>query len=386
MSARDIVTHRLSQYVTRNWPRIQDAFRDEIRSSCQLITMYRKLMSNRNLFASRLINEMKSRLIAFRGSAKGSQELGRRRTFRFVLGASGVAFWEKEGVTKVEIKQTIEEFWRAFKASGGQIGPPGSGSRGNGCKFDSESDSGDDKDEEDETCQTRLDDWEPIIVQDHFQVWRQAVPNSYLYRYKIFGTFDDVPAKAFFAVQMDTEYRKSWDKLVIKLDVVDREMKNAPRDYNSVSYYDSHNEVVHWVMNYPFPLYGRDYCYIRRAIIDHRKNLMVMVSRAVEHPSCPETPKVVRVRTYESNMVIKPHKSFDENGFDYLLTYFDDPKAAFPSMAYNWMACSGVPDFVKQLHAAAYELTVRNKLMATKAAAKSNSQSNASSNSNYVYA
>jgi len=30
-----------------------------------------------------------------------------------------------------------------------------------------------------------------------------------------------------------------------------------------------------------------------------------------------------------------------QNGFDYVLTYYDDPKAAFPSFAYNWMATTG---------------------------------------------
>lgn len=34
--------------------------------------------------------------------------------------------------------------------------------------------------------------------------------------------------------------------------------------------------------------------------------------RAVEHPSVPEDPEYVRVRTYESQMVIRPHKTFDE--------------------------------------------------------------------------
>lgn len=141
---------------------------------------------------------------------------------------------------------------------------------------------------------------------------------------------------------MDTDYRKSWDDLVIKLEVVDREEPAATKRTNA-AFYDSKNEVIHWVMHYPvrptlscpnphalalpqFPLYGRDYCYVRRAIVDNASNLMVLVSRAVDHPKCPETNKYVRVQKYESNMVIKPHTTFDANGFDYLLTYHDDPK------------------------------------------------------------
>jgi len=39
---------------------------------------------------------------------------------------------------------------------------------------------------------------------------------------------------------------------------------------------------------------------------------------------------------YNMNVLI-----FVQNGFDYVLTYYDDPKAAFPSFAYNWMATTG---------------------------------------------
>lgn len=40
--------------------------------------------------------------------------------------------------------------------------------------------------------------------------------------------------------------------------------------------------------------------------------LFLILVRAVEHPNVPEDPEFVRVRTYESQMVIHPHKSFDE--------------------------------------------------------------------------
>lgn len=53
---------------------------------------------------------------------------------------------------------------------------------------------------------------------------------------------------------MDLEYRKTWDKLVVKLEVVDCEnqRKNNNRRHRDNDYYvDSRNEVVHWVMHYP---------------------------------------------------------------------------------------------------------------------------------------
>lgn len=86
---------------------------------------------------------------------------------------------------------------------------------------------------------------------------------------------------------------------------------------------------------------------------------IILVSRSVPYDKIPESDEQVRVYDYMSQMVIRPHEGqdFDQNGFDYMLTYFDDPRASFPSPAYNWMACRGVPDFVEKLHQAALRLS-----------------------------
>ena len=112
-------------------------------------------------------------------------------------------------------------------------------------------------------------------------------------------------------------------------------------------------------MHYPYPMYCRQYCYVRRAIIDPSANLLILISKSTNHPTCDALAAArscVRVTAYESRLVIRPHARSVDNGFDYLLTYFDDPQSAFPSAAYSWMAYSGVPDFVSKLHAAAQRL------------------------------
>lgn len=110
-------------------------------------------------------------------------------------------------------------------------------------------------------------------------------------------------------------------------------------------------------------MYSREYCYIRRAIVCNKENLIVLISKSCDHPKCKEQSdrSSVRVLDYESQMVIRPHSTFDENGFDYLLTYFDDPRAYVPVTAYNWIASSGLPGFVESLHGAALELNEKIK-------------------------
>ncbi|NXD73007.1 STAR7 protein, partial [Eolophus roseicapillus] len=222
--------------------------------------------------------------------------------------------------------------------------------------------------------------WEMIMDKKHFKLWRRPIEGTHLYQYRVFGSYTDVTPRQFFNVQLDTEYRKKWDSLVIKLDVIERDLATG-------------SEVIHWVTHFPvsgpfppsvpreatgahpcpfprqYPMYSRDYVYVRRYSVDQENNLMVLVSRAVEHPSVPEDPEYVRVRTYESQMVIRPHKTFDENGFDYLLTYSDNPQTVFPRYCLSWMVSSGMPDFLEKLHMAALkakklELEVRDYLSA----------------------
>ncbi|XP_061590246.1 stAR-related lipid transfer protein 7, mitochondrial [Cololabis saira] len=182
--------------------------------------------------------------------------------------------------------------------------------------------------------------WEIVVEKKDFKVWKRPIPDSHLYEYRVLGSYNDVTPRQFFNVQLDTEYRKKWDALVIKLEVVDRDANTG-------------SEVVHWATHFPYPMYSRDYVYVRRYEVDVNNNLMILVSRAVQHPRVPETQDFVRVHSYQSRMVIRPHKTFDENGFDYLLTYSDDPQTVFPRYCVSWMVSSGMPDFLEKLHTAA---------------------------------
>ncbi|KAI7793059.1 stAR-related lipid transfer protein 7, mitochondrial [Triplophysa rosa] len=182
--------------------------------------------------------------------------------------------------------------------------------------------------------------WDVVIDKKNFKVWRRPIQGSHLFEYRVFGSYTDVTPRQFFNVQLDTEYRKKWDALVIKLEVVDRDVNTG-------------SEVVHWATHFPYPMYSRDYVYMRRYHVDMENNLMILVSRAVKHPSVPEIQEFVRVHSYQSKMVIRPHRSFDENGFDYLLTYSDDPQTVFPRYCVSWMVSSGMPDFLEKLHTAA---------------------------------
>uniref|UniRef100_A0A8C6VEP6 StAR-related lipid transfer protein 7, mitochondrial n=1 Tax=Naja naja TaxID=35670 RepID=A0A8C6VEP6_NAJNA len=254
---------------------------------------------------------------------------------KLMAALTGVFLWEEERIKEEELKRSVQEMKHMQEIS---------------RFFPSDAEDNQMEELEQSTCQGVSSDpeeqsWEMVVNKKHFKLWRRPVGGGHMYQYRVFGTYTDVTPRQFFNVQLDTEYRKKWDSLVIKLEVIERDR-------------DTGSEVVHWVTHFPYPMYSRDYVYVRRYDVDQENNLMVLVSRAVEHPGVPEDPEFVRVRTYESQMVIHPHKSFDENGFDYLLTYSDNPQTVFPRYCVSWMVSSGMPDFLEKLHSAA--LKARN--------------------------
>ena len=63
--------------------------------------------------------------------------------------------------------------------------------------------------------------------------------------------------------------------------------------------------------------------------------------RSVDHPSYPVNSRYTRVDHYFSEMVIKPHSFVDELGFDYEVTYFDNPQLRLSSTIVNWVTTAG---------------------------------------------
>ncbi|OCT89960.1 hypothetical protein XELAEV_18018575mg [Xenopus laevis] len=235
------------------------------------------------------------------------------KTGRLLAALTGAFLWDEERVREEEIIRPAEDMKRMR---------PGADTIRGQTSTDTE-DQG----------------WELVVDKKDFKLWRRPIEGTHLYQYRVFGSYRDVTPRQFFNVQLDTEYRKKWDALVIKLDVIERDGESG-------------SEIIHWVTHFPYPMYSRDYVYVRKYHVDQENNLMVLVSRAVQHPSIPESPDYVRVRNYQSQMVIQPHTSFDENGFDYLLTYSDNPQTVFPRYCVNWMVSSGMPDFLDKLHMA----------------------------------
>uniref|UniRef100_A0ABI7YEB0 START domain-containing protein n=1 Tax=Felis catus TaxID=9685 RepID=A0ABI7YEB0_FELCA len=238
---------------------------------------------------------------------------------------AGAFVWDEERIQEEELQRSIDEMKRleemshVFQRSGVERHPsePKSQTEGN------------------EDLGGKEQPWEMVMDKKHFKLWRRPITGTHLYQYRVFGTYTDVTPRQFFNVQLDTEYRKKWDALVIKLEVIERDVVSG-------------SEVLHWVTHFPYPMYSRDYVYVRRYSVDQENNVMVLVSRAVEHPSVPESPEFVRVRSYESQMVIRPHKSFDEE---------NDPEASLLSMMFAGLKKASIFFYSSSAKNAAFPLS-----------------------------
>lgn len=66
--------------------------------------------------------------------------------------------------------------------------------------------------------------------------------------------FSDITASDFVDAQMDLGFRKKWDTNVEKLELVRKDD-------------DTDSELIHWVAKFPYPMYPREYVFVRRRYV-----------------------------------------------------------------------------------------------------------------------
>ncbi len=81
---------------------------------------------------------------------------------------------------------------------------------------------------------------------------------------------------------------------------------------------------------FQYPMYPREYVYVRRAWVNSRENVMVLNSKAAEHPAFPPDSDHIRVDVYSAQLVIRPHAEFK----DVLKKPVDNPKNLKPFEGY----------------------------------------------------
>ncbi|KAK6624741.1 hypothetical protein RUM43_003873 [Polyplax serrata] len=198
--------------------------------------------------------------------------------------------------------------------------------------------------------------WMPFLEGQDLLIWRREQEhNPGMYEYKVYGFYEEVRADMFLQVQLDTEYRKTWDVTAVDIKLLD-----------SDTY--SNSNVLYWEMQWPKFFANRDYVFNRRYIIDPVEKVIVITNHITEHPSAPEDPQKFRVKDYKCTMVIRPTTTFDKPGVRFCMTYFDNPGLSIPGPIQTWVATAAMPDFLTRLRSASTRYSVSGNKTGTPAA------------------
>lgn len=318
-------------------------------SSFPLLNFLRQtLLNNQKLFnyarhtlTNLIRNRLKNAKIQF-NELKQS-----KRLYALSFSTAGLFSWDDSRITNNEVKCEINDILNTFKLSE------------QNHKIDFE-----------ESRHHRDSEWEKIYDKKDLIIWRRQIMIednemesdsekanlNELYEYKVLGRINDVTPIEFYETQIDINFRKKWDFLVISIEMLDKDVT-------------SNTELIRWVSKFPYPLYPREYIFVRRYCIEPQEKLLILISRALEEfdlnsfQRANKAIQCVRVTKYKSNMIIIPHNDFDKPGLDYVMQYYDVNKAKIPSMAYKWMASSGLPDYMEKLHKATLQLKNINQKM-----------------------
>ncbi|CAG5128286.1 unnamed protein product [Candidula unifasciata] len=180
-----------------------------------------------------------------------------------------------------------------------------------------------------------VEGWEFFVESHGVTIYRMYNESSGLYQYKLYGNLDDILPDVCAQVYMDLEYRKQWDTYAKELEIRECEGRN----------------LIYWEVNFPFPLWNRDYVYGRECkVMDKNgQKVWVILAKSVSSPSIPERSGIVRVDDYLQSVALW---SDGKSGTKAFMKYYDNPKGNIPKWLINWAAKTGVPQFLKLMDSA----------------------------------
>ncbi|XP_015749190.1 PREDICTED: LOW QUALITY PROTEIN: phosphatidylcholine transfer protein-like [Acropora digitifera] len=170
------------------------------------------------------------------------------------------------------------------------------------------------------------------------KIYRKYDTVSGLYEYKILGSILDVLPNVCKEVYMDLAYRKKWDEYVNELYEFDEDGE----------------ESIYWNVNYPWPMSNRDYVYRRAELRELEINnlpTVVVLAESKLSAKTPERSGVVRVKEYHQSLIIQGDGMVGTKAF---IHYFDNPGGMIPVWLINWVAKTGVPNFLSSMREACF--------------------------------
>ena len=108
----------------------------------------------------------------------------------------------------------------------------------------------------------------------------------------------------------------------------------------------TNKKAYYWQLSYPFPLYNRDYCFVResRKLPIEGRDVYVTLAKSEPFQVFPERSGVIRVKDYFQRAGMM---SDGKEGTVAYMTYYDNPEGMIPTWLINWAASTGGPAYLK---------------------------------------
>ncbi|BFZ10391.1 hypothetical protein BsWGS_13430 [Bradybaena similaris] len=180
-----------------------------------------------------------------------------------------------------------------------------------------------------------VEGWEFFVESHSITIYRLYNESSGLYQYQVYGSLDDVLPEICAQVYMDLQYRKEWDTYAKELEIRECEGRH----------------LIYWEVNFPFPLWNRDYVYGReyRVMDKNGQRVWCILAKSVTSPSIHEQSGIIRVDDYLQSVALW---SDGKSGTKVFMKYYDNPKGNIPKWLINWAAKTGVPQFLTLMQTA----------------------------------
>jgi hypothetical protein len=254
----------------------------------------------------------------FKSSNNNKNRSKNYKPFYYLCSSGGVLCWKSDLITDEELKNEIDDILSTFKVSRDDKNK-------NRLCIDYEGSREINTDSE----------WTKIYDKQDLMIWRRPIiiesdeEICEIFEYKVLGRNEDLTPMEYFFTQLDLEFRKKWDYFAVQLNVVDKDKT-------------TNTELIQWVMKFPYPLHPRQYIYARRFCADTDNKILILMSRSLSSKELIKnivnaddrfSKTYVNVEKYKSHIILIPRNEFNEKGFEYIIQYYDHPKARIPKIA-----------------------------------------------------
>lgn len=140
-----------------------------------------------------------------------------------------------------------------------------------------------------------LSNWDKVISSDGVTIYKKMADDSPVVLLKVYAMIDDYSPETILEVLNNAKVRQSWDKVLCNFELIE--------DFTD-------HQVIYFMIKTPIGISNRDFLQQRKTKYDFPlPGLISMHFKSVQHPRCPDKPKIVRGDTVISGYILERYNN-----------------------------------------------------------------------------